>query len=359
MSETQATEQKQQVSIFQPARLPYHKVMEERFGVDKMGWKTLTEAIFPSAQSVDSIAMALAYCKARNLDIFKRPVHIVPVWDSNQKKMVETVWPGISELRTTAFRTHNYAGCDETVFGPDIKDNLGGVEITYPEWAQCTIYRMLNGTRIPIVGPKVYWIESYATISRSTMAPNSMWQKRPRGQLEKCCEAAGLRKAFPEELGNEYSAEEMEGQSYQAIRDVTPQSSGLKERLEARRSAKEGFLAVNGSKAPEEPEEGLHASEIEPEDEIPHDPETGKIEEGVEQLNDEVITRLKAWNDEVSMAKTTIRLKALWGKAGDLRKALEPYPETTATFERAYNERYYVVLAEEKAKRAAEIPAET
>ena len=36
-----------------------------------------------------------------------------------------------------------------------------------------------------------------------------MWKQRPYGQLEKCAEAAALRKAFPEELGNEYAAEEM------------------------------------------------------------------------------------------------------------------------------------------------------
>ena len=39
-----------------------------------------------------------------------------------------------------------------------------------------------------------------------------MWKKRPRGQLDKAAEAAALRAAFPEELGNDYAAEEMEGQ---------------------------------------------------------------------------------------------------------------------------------------------------
>ena len=38
-----------------------------------------------------------------------------------------------------------------------------------------------------------------------------MWTKRKRGQLSKCAEAGALRKAFPEEVGNEYTVEEMEG----------------------------------------------------------------------------------------------------------------------------------------------------
>jgi hypothetical protein len=40
-----------------------------------------------------------------------------------------------------------------------------------------------------------------------------MWQSRPEGQLEKCAEAAALRKAFPEEIGNDLTAEEMAGRS--------------------------------------------------------------------------------------------------------------------------------------------------
>ena len=35
---------------------------------------------------------------------------------------------------------------------------------------------------------------------------------RPVGQLEKCAEAGALRRAFPEEIGNALTAEEMEGQ---------------------------------------------------------------------------------------------------------------------------------------------------
>jgi hypothetical protein len=33
----------------------------------------LVEAIFPSAQSAESIILALDYCRARNLDIMKKP----------------------------------------------------------------------------------------------------------------------------------------------------------------------------------------------------------------------------------------------------------------------------------------------
>ena len=110
-----------QVAVIAPPRLPFHPAIEERFGVDKSGWKALAEAIYPLAKSADAIIMALSYCKARKLDPFKRPIHIVPMWSAVEGAMVETVWPGISELRTTAFRTGNYAGMDAAEFGPPVE----------------------------------------------------------------------------------------------------------------------------------------------------------------------------------------------------------------------------------------------
>lgn len=214
-----------EIAVFQRARLPWHDHIERTFGtigVTKSTWKALIDAVFPAAKSVDSVVLALSYCKARKLDPFKRPVHIVPVWDSERNCYVDTVWPGISELRTTAVRTGVFAGVDTVIHGPDKEYKFSGeagrdkrkrdVTLTVPEWAQITVYRLIAGQRVAIQGPRVYWLETYATIGRTEL-PNAMWEKRPRGQLEKCAEAAALRRAFPEEIGNEYAAEEMEGRN--------------------------------------------------------------------------------------------------------------------------------------------------
>ena len=249
---------------FQPPRLPYHEAINDRFGIDRSGWKTLTDAIFPNANSADSIALALSYCRARNLDVFKRPVHIVPMWDSNRRCHVETIWPGISELRTTAFRTGQYAGCDEAEFGPEeehsftgkVKDNTVTIKLKFPAWCRMTVYRDLGGRTCKFVGPKVYWLEAYATVGRSDL-PNDMWRSRPSGQIEKCAESAALRKAFPEELGNILTAEEMHGR---VITTDTPhqperQSVNLLERLPGR-MAGDGFgpNVVNNGLLDKEPE---------------------------------------------------------------------------------------------------------
>lgn len=230
---------KGQVAVFQPPRLPYHDRVQEAFGVDKGQWKVLVEAIYPAAKSVDAIVMALTYCKSRNLDPFKRPVHIVPMWDSARGAMVETVWPGISELRTTASRTGQYAGCDEAQFGANVTMEFKGrvkdrgnyvdsaVTVEFPEWCRITVHRIVAGHLVKFVGPKVSWLESYATIGNTDL-PNKMWQERPEGQLEKCAEAAALRRAFPEEIGNELTAEEMIGRRVQDL-DVHAEPSGAAE----------------------------------------------------------------------------------------------------------------------------------
>ena len=198
-------------------RFSYNDALAD-LGIDNIGWKVLQDVIFPNATSADSIIMALTYCRRRKLDIFKRPVHIVPMYSTaangGKGAMIDTVWPSIAEIRTTAFRTGEYAGRDPTAFGPEITEDLGGVSVAFPSWAQITVYRMVQGNRCPFPGPRVYWLETYAHAKRESDAPNAMWRKRPNGQIEKCAEGGALRGAFPEEIGGEYSAEEMDGQQF-------------------------------------------------------------------------------------------------------------------------------------------------
>lgn len=238
----QPVPQSTEVATFQAPRLPWHDAIGERFGeigVTKATWKVLVEAIWPAAKSSNSVVMALSYCQSRRLDPFKKVVHIVPVWDSKTNDYIETVWPSISEMRTTAFRTGQYAGCDETKFGPEIEHTFTGdvkrggawtkisKTVKFPEWAQITAYRLVGSQRVSFVGPRVYWMETFARLGRADV-PNEMWERRPHGQIEKCAEAGVLRKVFPEELGNEYAAEEMEGQRFwHEAKDVTPQKAAL------------------------------------------------------------------------------------------------------------------------------------
>ena len=125
--------------------------------------------------------------------------------------MVDTIWPSIGETRITAMRTKQYAGISEIKHGETVSRKIGKTQLEYPEWAQCSVFRMIDGQPREFVGPRVYWLETYARKGRD-LDPNAMWARRPFGQLDKCAEAAALRAAFPEE-GSGPTAEEMDGQT--------------------------------------------------------------------------------------------------------------------------------------------------
>lgn len=215
-------ETEQAVAVFQAPRLPWHPEIQKRFGIERAEWRALTDAVFPTARTSDAILLALSYCRARRLDVFKRVVHIVPIWDKDKNREVESVWPGVGELRTTAARTGVYAGLDVPEFGPEVTRTFKArvkkygtndwedeeATVTFPEWCRITTYKIVKDQRSPFPGPKVLWTEFYTKKSRYSTLPNDMWTKKASYMLEKCAEAGSLRRAFPDELGDQFSAEE-------------------------------------------------------------------------------------------------------------------------------------------------------
>jgi len=210
--------------------LPMPVTAQQSYGLSEQSWKVLTEVTFPTAKTPEAILMALDYCKARKLDIFKKPVHIVPMWSAALGRNVETVWPSIMEIQTTASRTGVWAGMDRPVWGPDVTKTFTGrykddndqwqessVTVTFPEWVAVTVYRIVGGKRCAFT-EEVYWLEAYSTAGgKNSQVPTAMWIKRPKGQLAKCGKAASLRAAFPEECG--YAAEEMDGKTLDDVVD--------------------------------------------------------------------------------------------------------------------------------------------
>lgn len=336
-------------------RLPVNQQFVKDIGVSGSQWRVLCDQIFPSAKSVQAIAMALAYCRVRNLDIYKRPVHIVPMWSSAKGEMVETVWPGISELRTTAARTGEYAGIDEVIYGPEVEHTFKGkldqwvepegggkkvkkqveVEktITYPKWASVVIYRMVKGVRCPF-NTKVFWLEAYATMGKTDI-PNEMWESRPFGQLDKCVEAAALRKAFPEEIGNDYAAEEMHGKALPsdvASVDVPraeppkpPRPTSTPPKPNGVSGQTTGQDAGAPARQPAKPANdqqselaGKQVEDAEVEDEIPSfDRETGEIAEDVVDESEAELTpsdMLTLLDDAMQTKTTEPEILELWNE---------------------------------------------
>ena len=196
-------------------------------GIDEPTWNALCSSIYPGAKP-DSIFLAIDYCRARGLDVMLKPVHLVPMSVKNAQtgsyEWRDVPMPGVGLYRIQAERTGNYAGADAPEMGPDVTKtftNKGGkpVTITFPEWCKYTVHKLI-GDRLVSYTALEYWEENYATDSKDSSAPNAMWFKRPRGQLAKCAEAQALRKGWPE-IGQEPTAEEMEGKVFDAARDIT------------------------------------------------------------------------------------------------------------------------------------------
>lgn len=243
-------------------------------------------SVYPGAK-VASIKLALGYCKAAGLDPLQKPVHLVPMTVKTGEKngfgdditaKRDVVMPGIGLYRTQAQRTGVYAGQDRPVYGEmralaykkkiiewvsqgEGKKNkpvnhFVDATIEYPEWCEITVYRLVGGQKVAFTSQE-YWLENYATAGKDSKAPNEMWETRIRGQLKKCAEAQALRMAFPDAVGSQPTADEMEGRTHEATayvdgdavdaKPLTPQS---KSAATAASNAQAEDVAFTETKAP-------------------------------------------------------------------------------------------------------------
>lgn len=181
-----------------------------RRGINEAQWRTLMGSLYPGARS-ESVLMVLDYCAARKLDPMKKPCHIVPmevkVAGTDRYEWRDVVMPGIYEHRTTATRTGVYLGHAAPTYGPDFE--YAGV--TAPEWCDFTAYRWNAEAKMRAEFPVRTFFKEVVALKSGGKA-NARWSKAPVQMLVKCAEAAALREAFPEEIGGEQTAEELDGQ---------------------------------------------------------------------------------------------------------------------------------------------------
>jgi phage recombination protein Bet len=198
----------------------------------------------------------------------KKPVNIVPMWSAEAGREVETIWPSIGETQITAARSREWAGLDPARYGNTVEHVFHGrvkkrgnwedgeATVSYPEWCEVTVYRMIAGERRPFT-ERVYWVEAYGRMGGSAL-PNAMWSKRPFGQVAKVAKAASLRAAFPEELATP-TDEEVSGGTIEEAQTLEPAHRSLPP------------IAAPAT-APASP------SPVGPDAAVPpHDPDTGEI----------------------------------------------------------------------------------
>lgn len=191
-----------------------------RRGITESEWMTLRN-LFPGARG-ESVVLAYDYCKARRLDPFKKPCHIVPMnvkdAKTEQYSWRDVVMPGIYEYRTTAHRTGEYLGHSIPEYGP-IEEFKG---VKAPSWCAITVYRWNSLAKMKAEFPVRLEFHEIAVTKRNGDL-NDRWSTAPKMQLTKCTEAAALREGFPDELGGTHTVEEMEGRIIDSTAiDVTP-----------------------------------------------------------------------------------------------------------------------------------------
>jgi phage recombination protein Bet len=204
-------------------------------GIEASTWNTLKNSCFPGAAQA-SILMAIDYCLARKLDVLKKPCHIVPMQVKQGDAYIwrDVILPGIYEYRTTAQRTGLYLGHTKPEYGPEKGTDAEG-DVLAPQHCDMTFFRWNKEAKQRVEFPvRVYFREVVGLTKDGKV--NARWGKAPIQMLTKCTEAAGLREAFPDEIGGEPTMEEMVDQIIDARKGAAPEGTRTeqaKERLRA------------------------------------------------------------------------------------------------------------------------------
>lgn len=162
----------------------------------------------------------LAVCEATGFDPFRREIHLVKRWSAKEQREVPTIQVGIDGLRGQAETTGQYAGQRGPFWcGPDGKWVDIWLKDEAPAAAKVEILR--HGFTEPLVSTAKFssYCQTFYNKETKRREPMGLWNTMPEGQLAKCAEALGLRRAFPRSLRGLYIAEELQ----QMDNDLPPQ----------------------------------------------------------------------------------------------------------------------------------------
>lgn len=166
----------------------------------------MASSAYPACTPME-VRLIYDYCAAKGFDPLSKPVHLVKM-PGPGGSWIPTVMQGINALRVTAERTGLHSGTAVESHGNQVleyevkKGNaVEKIKLNAPIYSECIVKKRAakSSTDISEWKARVYFTEAVGL--KKTGEPNSMWLKRPYGMLEKCAEAAALRRAFPDVIG--------------------------------------------------------------------------------------------------------------------------------------------------------------
>jgi phage recombination protein Bet len=166
----------------------------------------LIKTVIAKDASDDELALFIAQCQRTQLDPFARQIYCIGRWDNRLGRKVFTTQVSIDGMRLIAQRSGEYAGqtpmqwcCQDGVW-TDV-----WLKRVAPTAARVGILR--RGFSEPLYAVAL-WSE-YCPLGKDGK-PNGLWPMKPALMIGKCAESLGLRRAFPAELSDLYTPEEME-----------------------------------------------------------------------------------------------------------------------------------------------------
>lgn len=184
-----------------------NNVIAAETGFSARDVQMVTDQLMPGA-SPDELFYFLKTASARGLDPFRRHIFAVGRRTKDDKGNWVTKYThqtSIDGFRLIAERTGKYEGQTEPQWcGDDGVWKNVWIAPEPPTAARIGVWKK-NG-REPLYAVALY--RSFVQLTKDGN-PTQFWHKMPELMLAKCAEAQALRKAFPEEMGGLYTADEM------------------------------------------------------------------------------------------------------------------------------------------------------
>lgn len=147
----------------------------------------------------------LHVCQRTGLDPFARQIYMIGRKDTETNSKKWTIQTGIDGFRVFSERHPQYAGTGDPEWcGKDGVWRAVWLDDEPPAAARFTVYRKDQERPITAIARYREYVQT-----KFDGKPNSMWRKMPANQLAKCAEALARRRAFPRDLANVYTDDEM------------------------------------------------------------------------------------------------------------------------------------------------------